>query len=583
MPAHLQRIALPRPDAPDGRDAAYLKGADIDRGGAVPVVRVPPGGTADLGTWLNAAPLGWWRELLGIDTVRLVVHGHGHLTVLRAGPSGTSVLLDRDVDGEVAVEVSTGDATWAWTTLGAGADGGVLEAATWEIDGASDPLSFVTVVVPTFRREDDCREQVGRLTSDNAAATVGRVVVVDQGGTFVDAPDVRRVLAAAGERAVLLEQPNLGGSGGYGRGMLESERWPDDPVLLLDDDAEIDLEVLRRLHVLTSLLDVPTVLGTGLLSAERPTSLEALAEGIEPRTFRWGPVDGVGDGVGDGVDVSRTGPAGWGFARPTDRAEYTGWWGTLVPAGAVRRVGLPAPYFLKWDDAEWGLRAGRAGLRVATVPGSAVWHPTWAAKGTISSWSAWPLHRNRLATAAAYGAGRGVLRDSLVHQVKHVLSLQYDTAALWDAALAEVLDGPDWLDDDLTAVRPRAQQLIDAAPSGPDVGGVARAGGPLPLATALVRAVTGLVAPARLRGTKGAVVVEDVTDVGWRIALGRDLVSVPGGGLLVRDPARARALLRRTFRLHARASWQWSMLRRAYASALPAASSREAWAGRFDA
>lgn|GEM_PF-2274778 len=580
MPAQLQRLALPRPGAPEGRGPAYLRGGLVDREDGVAVVRVPAGATADLGTWLNAAPVGWWRELLDVHRVRLAVRGRGRLTVRRSGPAGQDVVVSADLDGEHDVVVPTRGTDWAWVELGAPEGGdGVLEAATWLLDDAEDPSTRVTVVVPTFRREEDCRAQVERLTAPAGAGTVGRVVVVDQGGTFADAPGVRDALAAAGERAVLLEQANLGGSGGYGRGMVESLRWPDDPVLLLDDDAEIDLEVLRRLHVLSTLSPTPTVLGTGLLSAERPTSLEGLTEGVEPRAFRWGPVDGVGDGV----DVGAGSPSAWTFARPDDRGAYTGWWGTLAPAGAVARVGLPAPYFLKWDDAEWGLRAGRAGLRVATLPGTAVWHPTWAAKGTISSWSAWPLHRNRLATAAAYGAGRGVLRDSLVHQVKHVLSLQYDTAALWNAALAEAVDGPGWLDGDLTAVRPRAQALLDARPAAPAVSGGVGTGGPLALPSALVRAVTGLVAPARVRGSAGAVAVDDPADMGWRVALGRDLVLVPDGGRLVRDPARARALLRETWRLHRRAWSRWSALRPAYADALPTASSERAWAGRFAA
>lgn len=56
-----------------------------------------------------------------------------------------------------------------------------------------------------------------------------------------------------------------------------------------------------------------------------------------------------------------------------------------------------------------------------------------------------------------------MLLDSFTHQVKHVLSLQYPTAALWNAALAQVLDGPSWVGYDLRELRPRAQRVVDAA------------------------------------------------------------------------------------------------------------------------
>ncbi|MCB7137184.1 glycosyltransferase [Cellulosimicrobium marinum] len=570
----LQRLALPRPGSPEGRLPAYLRGGMPVDG----VVRVSAGGVLDLGTWLNAAPVGWWRELLGISTVRLEVRGSGRLTVRGGRGARAVVIAEASFEGGHVVVVPTHGVDWAWIEVEAPDRGdGLVDTVTWSTEGG-EPSSPATVVVPTFRREADCRDQLARLTAPEAVGTVGRVVVVDQGGTLAASDGAREVIEAAGDRVVLLEQANLGGSGGYGRGMVESLRWPDDPVLLLDDDAEIDLEVLRRLLVVSELAPAPTVLGTGLLSAEHPTRLEALSEGVAPRSFRWGPLDGLGDA---GADLADGGPPSWTFTHPRDRAQYTGWWGTLLPAGAVARVGLPAPYFLKWDDAEWGLRAQRRGLSSATLPGTAVWHPTWAAKGTISSWSAWPLHRNRLATAAAYGAGRGVLVDSLLHQVKHVLALRYDTAELWNAALGEVVGGPGWLGGDLTTVRPRAQAVLDARPAAPRVSGAPAATGSLPLPRALFRSATGVVRRARVRGTAGSVLVDDLAVLTWRTTLGRDLVELPGGGRLVRDPRRARSLLRATWRLHRSAWSRWSVLRAAYADALPEASSRPAWAARF--
>ncbi|ROS78561.1 glycosyltransferase [Cellulomonas sp. PhB143] len=577
----LQRLAVTDIDA---RRPAFWRGpAELSDDDALVV---EPGGVLDLGTWFNAAPVGWWRELLGPGHLRLRVRGRGTLTVWGAGGGRRHVVDSRLLDGTYETHLPRTEGTdWYWLELAAGPDGAMLESVEWASGGglgrSRGRAGKVTVVVPTYRREQDCLDQVARLSAAGLAETVGHVVVIDQGGSLASAAGAGEVLDAAGDRVVLLEQGNLGGSGGYSRGMVESLRWPEDAVLLLDDDAEIEPEGLRRLHVLSTLVVDPTILGTGLLSAEAPTSLEALAEGVRRRTFAWGPVDGLGDGV----DVADGGPDTWSFTAPRDRSEYTAWWGTLLPPGTVARLGLAVPYFLKWDDAEYGLRARAAGMAVATIPGPAVWHPTWAAKGTISSWSSWPLHRNRLATAAAYGAGRGVLLDSLVHQVKHVLSLQYDAAELWNAAIAEAAGGPGWLSEDLTAVRPRAQALIDAAgrPPVPDV--VAVPGPPLALVPALRRALTGLRRAARVRGRRGAVALASPAELTWRAALGRDVVLLgagEGGAALVRDPQRARRLLREALHLHLRTARAWHGLRRDYAAALPEASSRAAWDARFD-
>jgi galactofuranosylgalactofuranosylrhamnosyl-N-acetylglucosaminyl-diphospho-decaprenol beta-1,5/1,6-galactofuranosyltransferase len=135
----------------------------------------------------------------------------------------------------------------------------------------------------------------------------------------------------------------------------------------------------------------------------------------------------------------------------------------MLPATAVARVGLPAPFFIKWEDAEYGLRARAQGMATVTLPGTAVYHPAWDDKGTLNSWVAFPLHRNRLATAAAYGAGRGVIVSSLAHQVKHALRGARVTLRAWNAAAREVAAGPEWLAEDLAAFRQRAQRVVAGA------------------------------------------------------------------------------------------------------------------------
>ncbi len=61
-------------------------------------------------------------------------------------------------------------------------------------------------------------------------------------------------------------------------------------------------------------------------------------------------------------------------------SDYTGWWFCLIPREVITRVGLPLPLFLKFDDAEFGLRARAAGIPTIGLPGVAVWHEGWAEK-----------------------------------------------------------------------------------------------------------------------------------------------------------------------------------------------------------
>ena len=352
-------------------------------------------------------------------------------------------------------------------------------------------------------------------------------------------------------------------------------------MLLLDDDARIDPESLRRMVVLSALCSAagrPTILGTPLFSTERPTVLTATTEVVVRSRFRWSR----SDGLHGPVDLAASGPPDWAFVRPDAPTDYVGWWGALLPTGASAELGLPAPYFLKWDDAEYGLRATQAGYRIRVVPGTGVWHPTWASKGTLSSWAALPLHRNRLATAAAYEAGRGVLVDSLVHQVKHVLSLQYDLADLWDAGLAEVLTGPGWLDGGGSSTREQAEKVLAAGPAGP---------GPLPAGMPTASRPTNRGHSGRLVSVAWSLIgvfrpmcVRDIVAIPaeefhWSHAVGRDAVILEGAGrrALVRDPGRARHALARTLRLHAAAARRWPALVTSYRAALPASATAARW------
>ncbi|QIK82859.1 glycosyltransferase [Sanguibacter sp. HDW7] len=573
MSLDLARLALPEDPAVS---ALYWRGDAVVRAGGLDVAA---GATLDLGTWFNAAPVAWWREVLGAGRVRLVVEGRGAVRVLGLVGGEVREVAAADVDGTWEAHLPRTDGVaWYWIELSAGPDGGRLDAVRWSAGrparAVAPSVPQVTVVVPTYGREQDALEQVRRLLGPALDGVVSRVVLIDQARTVRAAEGAAEVVAAAGDRLTFVEQDNLGGSGGYSRGMLESLGRPQDAVLLLDDDARVEPEGLRRMVVLQSAAPVPTILGTPLISAEEPTRLEALAEGVRARGFVWGP----SDGLAEPVDLAASTPAAWDFARVDARTDYSGWWGTLLPPGTVGRLGLAAPYFLKWDDAEYGLRASRAGMAVRTVPGTGTWHPTWAAKGTNASWSALPLHRNRLATALAYGAGLSTVLDSCVHQIKHVLSLQYLSADLWDDAIVEVLEGPAWLMADLRDVRPRAQAVVDSAPRALAVPGPAVEGAePLGTVRGVLRALGGLVRPA---GGSSVVAVEPAAFT-WSEGLGRDAVVLGAGegarDPLVRDPRRARAALGRTLALHGRLARRWRALSAEYARALPPASSAERW------
>lgn len=519
--------------------------------------------------WDRAIPAWAWHRVLGDVTAHL--HGTEPDDQLWAAHDGRAHRLGPLGPHGRDLPLGPDGAAWYWVE-GTG-------ATRLEVDREAT-LPPVTVVMPTFRREQDATAQAARFA---AMDLVARVLVIDQGGTLAEHAGFS-ALRAARPVVELITQPNLGGSGGYARGMAATLDTPEHAVFLGDDDAVISEEALRRMLTAQALAPRPTVVGTGMLSAERPTVLVSHAERVGADRFHWRPADGMHGPF----DLAGTTPAAWDRLLPRHEPNFTGWWGTLLPPGTVAELGLPAPFFLKWDDAEYGLRATTAGYQHLVLPGAGVVHPTWDAYRTQMSWTARVMHRNRLATAAARGAGRGVIAHSLLHQLKHILAGHHLTARLWAAGIEEASAGPDgWLGRDLERARPAGQKIVEQWRAEQAASGAATSrprARPLGLAHGLLRAV------ARWLGvTPGRVALElPAMAITWRWTLGADAVIVtgPDGGRLdaweVR-PREDRRLLRRTLVQHARLLRGWGRLRRRYGDALPRTTTAAAWQDRIAA
>jgi galactofuranosylgalactofuranosylrhamnosyl-N-acetylglucosaminyl-diphospho-decaprenol beta-1,5/1,6-galactofuranosyltransferase len=75
------------------------------------------------------------------------------------------------------------------------------------------------------------------------------------------------------------------------------------------------------------------------------------------------------------------------------------------PDEIIREVGLALPAFIKWDDAEYSLRAREAGFPTVSVPGVALWHVSWVGKDDSIDWQAYFHARNRIVAGLLHSRG----------------------------------------------------------------------------------------------------------------------------------------------------------------------------------
>ena len=140
----------------------------------------------------------------------------------------------------------------------------------------------------------------------------------------------------------------------------------------------------------------------------------------------------------------------------------------MIPRQVAEELGQPLPLFIKWDDADYGLRAGEHGYPTVTMPGTAIWHMAWSDKDDAIDWQAYFHLRNRLVVAAMHWDGdiRGLIASHFKATIKHLLCLEYSTVAIQNKAMDDFLAGPEHifsiLESALPEVRAMRKQYPDA-------------------------------------------------------------------------------------------------------------------------
>ncbi|MDT5093322.1 MAG: galactofuranosylgalactofuranosylrhamnosyl-N-acetylglucosaminyl-diphospho-decaprenol [Mycobacterium sp.] len=414
-------------------------------------VHLEKGATVDTNTYFGRLPASYFQRWttasevqlkLVFDTsspVRLVLCGsdiHGGdraIASTEVDGTGTAVLsapLDAYVDG---------GALWMECT----AVGGPLTITDLEWTVAAPPtIRPAAIVICTFNRADDCANTVAAVTGDKTLlAGIDAVYVVDQGTDAVETrPLFNDVAAQLGEKLVYLRQPNLGGAGGFSRGMYEVSSIADHAnVILMDDDILCEPEAILRLNAFANLTPKPTIVGAQMLYLKNTRRLHVGGEKTQLHRLRAGR---WATNALQNEDMTKH--------RQHKRvdAEYNAWWSCLIPSEVVAAIGLPLPMFFQWDDIEYGLRAADAGFPTVTLPNAGVWHADFHWKDRDEFMRYFSV-RNSLITHALHGTidarvtGRWLAREI----TEALVSMQYGMAYTMIRGIEDFLEGPGILHD----------------------------------------------------------------------------------------------------------------------------------------
>ncbi|MHA7301343.1 glycosyltransferase [Pseudarthrobacter sp. MDT1-22] len=576
---------------------------------------VRSGERVSFGSYFNAFPASYWRRWTRVEKVRLHVRtqGTGSVIVYKSNARGSLQRVDtRRVEGfsENFFELSLapfGDGGWYWFDLVAGSEPLVMLDAEWQGPVAESQPGSVTLQITTLNKTDFCLNNLRLLAeSGEALEHVHEILIVDQGSQKVaDAEGFSEVRDSLQGKLRIINQSNLGGSGGFARGMFEAVENGSDYVLLMDDDVVVEPESIIRLLTFADRCKTPTIVGGHMFDLYNRTVLHTFGEVVSP--YRFQPsLPNEEMILGHDFMSSNLRQTSW-LHRRCD-VDYNGWWMCLIPTKVIREIGLSLPLFIKWDDSEYGLRAKAHGVPTVSLPGSAVWHVSWIDKDDLVGWQAYFHARNRVVAAllhSPYEHGGRVVRESQYIDVKHLVSMQYATAHGRGWALEDILKGPEALRDLLPSKLPQIREMMsgysdsvfrpdpDEFPA-PKMDKPPRRGHGISqpskislipwAAKTVIRQLASPVSGSSAERPQATVAHQD--NRWWRMAQFDSAVvsnaEGTGASWYRRDPKQLRKMLAESARLHAELLKDWPQLSRKYKAAMNDLTSIESWRKTFE-
>lgn len=644
----LQRVVLPRPADPTAVRALYLDEcpgttlapveplADedarplsltvstiggrrtriLDRTSAT----VPAATEVSFGSYFNAFAAGYWRAWSTLTSIelRLDLEGSGRVDVYRTKADGSQIVVAGEVVSgrrRVTLELDLRpfeDGGWYWFDLSTDDADLTLHGGGWHAPHDAPGRAAVVVGMPTFNRPADCVATLTALGSDpQVLEAITAVILPDQGTRKVrDEAGYEQAAAALGDRLRIIDQPNLGGSGGYARIMYEVLHGTGphaggidcEQILYMDDDILLEPESVLRAIAFSRFSREPMLVGGQMLSLQARSQLSTMGEVVDRNQFLWRPAP---DTEAHHDLAARTLRQTRWLHRRVD-VDYNAWWMCLIPRRAAEQLGLPLPLFIKWDDAEYGLRARAAGFRTATVPGVAIWHMSFIEKDDSSDWQAYFHYRNRLVAAALHGPDdpRAMLKETFKRTLRHLMLMEYSAVALQIKGFTDFLAGPEALFPKLPVVLDEIRALraqyddgrpLDSATEVPladldALGAQLFPKPPVGRAKAAVGLARGVL--RNLRTPDPALRERPQRNVPWKNAqwfvlagLDSATVSTPDGRGVTfrrRDPAMFKEMVAESFRLHRAVAADWDGLRARYRAAAPVLTGKDGWKQIFE-
>jgi GT2 family glycosyltransferase len=398
------------------------------------------GGFANFATYANLFNVGKWHKYCGLEQLSLHLTGTGRfeLVVFHAVPEHSYTRLVNEMitlkEGvpqrfELTHPRGFDSRGVVFFELRALADGTLVEAE-WHSDMPAKRTPDLMLSITTFKREKAVQATVARFKEfvrDTLIKDHIHLTVVDNG----QSADI-----SASDHVTLIPNENLGGAGGFARGLVEARARGASHCLFMDDDAACHFGALERTWMfLAHAIDPKVAVSGALINAQHRWMLwenGAIFDKLCYPEFNGLDLRNLDHLIGMEVAGTADKPANF----------YGGWWYFAFPVDQAKH--MPFPFFVRGDDVSFSLMND---LRIVTLSGVTCFQDEdFSTKETpLTLYLDLRGHLSHHVVAPQLDQGRKGLSKILGwFFFRSLLSCHYETLAALGLALRDFIEGPEY-------------------------------------------------------------------------------------------------------------------------------------------
>lgn len=406
------------------------------------VIRFASGARVSFDTWFNLFHLERWRRDCDLTSLELVLEGQGQFELSlclaprsRSWDRVVSRYIEFPESGELRLDLGHllrapfGEGLLFFELCALSA--GQLRGASWQTADAPRRQPHLALAVTTFRREAEVARTVQRFADFRARSWIKDQVqmIVTDNGQSVD--------LELPEGVSLVPNENLGGAGGFTRGLLEARARGASHCLFMDDDASIHMESLERSWMFLAYAKDPRTAVAGAMISEQHRW--AIWENGALFHSRCRPLH-MGT---DLREIEQVVEMELQACRPVPETFYGGWWFFAFPLDHVTHLAFP--FFVRGDDVSFSLAND---FKMATLNGVVSFQESFTEKESPQTWYLdLRSHMAHHLSLPMLEVGRwGVLKIALWFLLRNLPRMHYNTLEAINLAVEDVMRGPAFFD-----------------------------------------------------------------------------------------------------------------------------------------